>query len=210
MLLVVTGASGAGKSTVRETVAERLGIESTEIRTIRPDRPVRNTAARQEVGEQVVAKAVELDRDGRHLLFCGDPFPPGEVLACPSADQVDIAVCHLHVSAEEQVRRLRERGEPGESLVHHVRFAEWMLAHVHDPRVHPEVIVDGGWLEMRWDRWLGRSDLIDVWASHVIDTTARGPGEVAAEVTTWGHRALKDAAPVFRRVWQLGERPDRW
>lgn len=203
MLLVVTGASGAGKSTVRERVAERLGIESTEIRTIRPDRPVRSTAARQEVGQQVVAQAVELDRHGRHLLFCGDPFPPGEVLACPSADQVDIAVCHLHVSSEEQVRRLRERGEPEESLVHHVRFAEWMLAHVRDPCVRPEVIVESGWSEMVWDRWLARHDLADAWASQVIDTTGCSPDKVTEEVSTWGRRAVAGAAPVFQRGWHL-------
>ena len=206
MLLVVTGASGAGKTTVRERVAARLGIESIEVRTMRPDRPVRTTFSRQEVGEQVVAQAVEFDRRGRHLLFCGDPFPPGEALACPSADQVDIAVCHLHVSADEQIRRLRERGEPEESLVHHIRFAEWMLAHVQDPRVSPDVIVDGGWPAMRWDRWLGRSDLVDVWASQVINTTAHSPDEVASKVTMWGLRALSGAAPVFRRGWHTAGR----
>lgn len=206
MLLVVTGASGAGKTTVRERVAARLRIESIEVRTMRPDRPVRTTATRQEVGEQVVARAVELDRLGQHLLFCGDPFPPGEVLACPSADQVDIAVCHLHVSAEEQVRRLRERGEPEESLVHHVRFAEWMLAHVQDPRGRPEVIVEAGWSEMVWNRWLGRDDVADVWASQVVDTTGRRPDEVAEEVSRWGQRALDVAALVFRRGWHLAER----
>lgn len=201
MLLVVNGASGAGKSTIRERVAARLGIESVEIRTLRPDEPVRTTAQRQQVGEKVVAQAARLDREGRHLLFCGDPFPPGEVLACPSADLVDIAVCLLDVTAEEQLRRLRQRGEPEDGLVHHVAFADWMRAHAADPRVRPEVITAAGWSGMVWTRWTGRAERPTAWRPWVIDTTELVPDVVADRVVAWGRGAVEGTVPVFHRGW---------
>lgn len=201
MLLVVNGPSGAGKTTIREPVAAMLGCESVEIRTLRPDKPVRTTTDRQAIGERVVAKAVELAAHGHHLLFCGDPFPLGEVLACPSATEVDIAACHLDIAEHEQVRRLRQRGEPEDSLVHHVAFATWMRKHARDPRSAPHVITENGWERMAWDRWLGRDDLVGIWRCEVIDATALAPDQVIAAVTDWGRRAIAGDTPVFRRHW---------
>lgn len=203
MLLVVTGASGVGKSTVRDLVLAELDLASIEIRTLRPDLFVRGAAERQEVGEQIVALGAHLARTGRHLLFCDDPFPTGEVLACPSADLVEVAMCQLDVAAGEQKRRLRARGEPEANLVHHVAFADWMRQHASDPRVRPGVIVDRGWPYMVWERWVGREDIDPLWNTHMIDTTTLSPPEVAAEVTAWARRALAGEAPTFPPGWHL-------
>jgi hypothetical protein len=105
--------------------------------------------------------------------------PPGEVLAAPSADQLDgFAACLLDCGPDEQERRLRERGDPEDLLPHHLAFAEWMRDHARDPRHRLEVI-DVGWDEMRWER------LPDAWEVPVIDTTEMSPSEAAADVVAW-------------------------
>lgn len=70
MLLLLSGASGAGKSSVREAIELRhLGAIPTT-----PD-----LEWRQRVAERAVLRAKALDEEGRHLLLAGDPVAPGEV-----------------------------------------------------------------------------------------------------------------------------------
>lgn len=207
MLLVVTGASGVGKSTVRVAVADALGIESCEIRTLDPDPPVRDRRRRQDVGEGVVAHAAALAAGGKHLLFCGDPFPAGEVLACPSADSVDIAICLLDASPEVQLDRLRTRGDEPEAIFkHHIAFAGWQRRHAIDPQWEPHVVTEDGWPPMRWERWVGRSDLDGVWRIPVIDTSELTPAAVMGQVISWAREALAGTAPAFRRGWHVADR----
>src|SRR5581483_4319082 len=101
MFLLLTGASGAGKSTARELVADALGaqIECVELGHVVSIPPVHTKAWRQQATEAVVQRALNLQAVGRHLLLAGDPVAAGEVLAAPSADKLDaIAVCLLDVN----------------------------------------------------------------------------------------------------------------
>jgi hypothetical protein len=180
MMLLVTGASGVGKSTVRALIAEELApeVRAVELTQIAGP-PTYERGWRQQAVEQVVQVALAEEEAGRHLLLAGDPVPPGEVLAAPSADQLDgFAACLLDCAPDEQERRLRERGDPEELLLHHLAFAEWMRGHARDPRHRLEVI-DAGWEEMRWER------LPDSWEVPLIDTTEMSPAEAAADVVTW-------------------------
>lgn len=136
MLLLLSGASGAGKSSVREAIELRhLGAIPTT-----PD-----LEWRQRMAERAVLRAKALDEEGRHLLLAGDPVAPGEVLAAPSAPLVDIAVCLLDIDEKSQRDRLRRRGDPEELLGHHDAFAEWLRHHARDPRHMPHVLSTGGW-----------------------------------------------------------------
>lgn len=189
MFLLVTGASGAGKSTVRRTIAPSLGsrVEAVELATIGIT-PEWSLSWRHRVLEQVVQRAVEADRRGRHFLLCGDPVPPGEVVATPSGDRLGpMHVCLLDVAPEAQRARLLARGDDPALLPDHVAFAEWMRYHVADPRHRPDVITGGGWEPMRWDRWVG-SKGPRPWTSYVVDTTDLAPAAVAARVLTWVRR----------------------
>ena len=181
MLLLVTGASGVGKSTVRRLLADELPavIRAVELAQV-VEIPARyDRGWRQRSVEQVVQAALAEQKTGRHLLLAGDPVPPGEVLAAPSADQLDgFAACLLDCAPAEQERRLRGRGDPPELLHHHVAFAEWMRGHARDPSHRLDVIA-GGWAEMRWER------LPSSWEVAEIDTTDLTPEDVAAEVLTW-------------------------
>ena len=90
MLLLVSGASGSGESTVRQRVAPMLGdgFEAAECHDFAaaPDPPTK--AWRQWTAELAVRRAIGLQREGRSLLLSGDPIAPGEVVAARSAGLV--------------------------------------------------------------------------------------------------------------------------
>jgi hypothetical protein len=201
MLLLVTGASGAGKSTVRRLVAPQLGtaVECVELGDVVEVPRAPTIAWRQRATETIVRRAVGLQSQGRDLLLSGDPVAAGEVLAAPSADELDaVAVCLLDVGSAVQTQRLRARGDDPALFVHHVAFADWMRGHARDPTHMPEVLTTGGWEEMRWERWMDGRRLVGPWAMHVIDTSGLGVEQVATEVLDWCRRALAGQTQLLR------------
>jgi hypothetical protein len=193
MLLLVTGASGAGKSTVRSLIAPKLGdtVECIELGDVTAVPRAPTIAWRQRATEIVVRRAVELQTQHRHVLLSGDPVAAGEVLAAPSADQLDrIAVCLLDVDRTAQTTRLRSRGDDPALFVHHVAFAEWMREHARDPCHRPEVLTTNGWDEMRWERWTNNEQSPQSWQMAVIDTSSLTVEQVAEDVLGWCRLAL--------------------
>jgi hypothetical protein len=205
MLLLVSGASGAGKSVARLHARHLLGPEfvNHEFFTLVPIPPVTTVAWRQEQLEKVVRLAIELEAEGKHLLFAGDPVPAGEALAVPSADRIDIAVCLLDVSPEAQSERLAQKFDdvPEQRHLHHA-FAEWMRRHAVDPGYVPEAVTQDSWPHMRWERWVGRGPGPE-WAMPVIDTSEMTPEEMGQAVADWCRAAVAGEAPVFRAGWHL-------
>ena len=186
MFFLVTGASGAGKSTVRRALARRLepGFDVVELATLGIT-PQWSLSWRHRVVEQVVQRALVAEGNGRHFLLCGDPVPPGEVIAVPSGDRLGkIHVCLLDVAADAQRGRLLERGDAPELIPHHLAFAEWMREHVLDPTQRSGVITAEGWVHMRWDRWLSEG-IERPWTTHIVDTTNLPPADVAQRVFEW-------------------------
>ena len=200
MFLLVTGASGAGKSTVRRLIADDLSpaVVCVELRDVAMVPAFPTMAWRQRATEAAVQRALELQREGRHLLLSGDPVAAGEVVAAPSADGLDgIAVCLLDVSRELQAVRLGERGDDPALLGDHHAFAGWMRAQAHDPRHMPHVLTANGWDAMRWERWVDLEAADGDWGVHVVVTSRLSREQVAAEVLRWCHRALAGQAPVL-------------
>jgi hypothetical protein len=200
MFLLVTGASGAGRSTVRRAIAHELSpaIECVELSDVVSMPGVPDLAWRQQATEVVVERALELQAEGRHLLLSGDPVAAGEVLAAPSAAELAAAaVCLLDVTADAQSERLADRGDDPRLVPHHHAFAKWMRRHARDPRHMPHVLTTSGWPAMRWDRWTGLHPADGVWGMHVIDTSAMTPEHVAAAVVAWVREALQATAPIF-------------
>jgi hypothetical protein len=201
MFLLITGASGAGKSSVREAVAPALApaVECVELRHLVSISAFATIAGRQRAAEAAVRRALGLQADGRHLLLSGDPVAAGEVLAAPSADALDgIAVCLLDVSPQAQTERLLHRGDPARLLPDHRAFAKWMRGHARDPRHMPHVLTTGGWEAMRWDRLSAVDSAVGAWGMEIVDTSTLSRDQVAAEVLAWCHRALNADAPVLR------------
>lgn len=60
-----------------------------------------------------------------------------------------------------------------------------MRGHVMDHRHRPEVIINQGWDQMRWEIWNSAAIIAVPWQSHIIDTSDLSPTEVAAEVHSW-------------------------
>jgi hypothetical protein len=194
MFLLLTGASGVGKSTVRALVAEELTpeVRCVELGQIVPIPIAPDMAWRQQATEVAVRHALEEQRRGRHFLLAGDPVAPGELLAAPSAHRLDaIAVCLLDCQPDAQRRRLAERGDPPVYLEAHLGFAAWMRGHVRDPQHRPEVIRTGGWPEMRWERWSAWRAGDRRWRFQEIDTTTLSPRNAADEVIAWSRQALR-------------------
>jgi hypothetical protein len=198
VLLLITGASGAGKSTARAVVASELSpaVECVELLDLVASPEAMTRIWRQQTAEVAVRRAVELQACGRHLLLAGDPVPAAEVVAAPSAPRLEaIAVCLLDVSPDAQARRLAQRGDDPALLSHHQAFAEWMRRQVSDPQHLTHVVSDGGWEEMRWER-LHR--LAADWCMHTIDTTDLTRRDVAEAVLEWCERSLAGEAPLLR------------
>jgi hypothetical protein len=198
VFLLITGASGMGKSSARARIAPELEPEvvCVELSDVVSIPPAPSLAWRQESTEAVVSRALELQAEGRHLLLAGDPVAPGEVVAAPSADRLDgIRACLLHADPERQEARLRGRGESPDLFPAHLGFAAWMRGHAQDPSHMPEVLTTNGWEEMRWDRWIDRRADDPGWNIPEIDTTPLGLAEVASAALAWAHASLRGETP---------------
>lgn len=197
MLLLITGASGVGKSTARAAVAEALApaVECAELAELNPPREGVTLVWRQQTAERAVQRAVDLQASGRHLLLAGDPVPAIEIVATPSVPLLDsIAVCLLDADATAQASRLSARGDDPALLENHQAFADWMRHQADDPLYMAHVVAEGGWPEMRWDRL---DQMVESWSMETIDTTGKTPESVGVEVLGWCRRALDGAAPVL-------------
>jgi len=187
MLLLITGASGMGKTTVRKMVEAQFAdrLEAAELVEVAGP-PEWSLRWRHQAVEKAVQRAVQAQRHGKHFLLCGDPVPPAEVYAAPSADQLEsIAVCLLDATEDSQRLRLTERGDDPTLIPHHIAFAAWMRDHITNPRHRLDVVRQGGWEKMQWERSLAAMDQQQLWRSHRIDTTELDPSEVATLVTVW-------------------------
>jgi hypothetical protein len=194
MLLLVTGASGVGKSTVRTQLASRLpaDVEAVELASL-GETPQWSVEWRQRMVERLVQRATVLAAGARHLLVCGDPIPPGEVAAAPSAAGLELSVLLLDASPAVQQARLSARGDPPTLFERHIAFANWMRQHVVDPTHLPEVVIQNGWPAMEWERWHhpeSTAASCPPWSTHVVDTTTLDAAAVASEVAAWVHREL--------------------
>jgi energy-coupling factor transporter ATP-binding protein EcfA2 len=197
VLLLVTGASGAGKSTVRSLLQPALAptTECLELAQLSSDPPAYTLAWRQQMAERAVSQANSLHQRGRHLLLCGDPVAAVEIAAVPSAPKLDgAAFCLLDVDAAAQAKRLAKRGDDPSLVVHHKAFADWMHQQAADPLHMLNVVSDNGWDQMRWDRIPA---LAPAWHVHIVDTTALQPPEVARAVLAWVRRVLSGQEPLI-------------
>jgi broad-specificity NMP kinase len=198
VLLLVTGASGIGKTTVRRLLEPQLRaeVDCAELWDLAPNPLAQSLEWRQRTTELAVQRTVQLQREGRHFLLCGDPIAAVEVAAAPSADHVDaIAFCLLDAAPGEQAARLHARGDDLAVLVHHQAFADWMRKNATDPMHMLEVVTPNSWDQMRWDRIPA---LAPQWHVHTIDTTDSSPQQVADAVLTWIRSAIAGTTPTIR------------
>jgi broad-specificity NMP kinase len=197
VLLLVTGASGVGKTTVRKLLQPQLApeVDCVELWDLCPYPRAQNLEWRQQTTELAVQRAVQLQPEGRHFLVCGDPIPAVEVAAAPSATQLDaIAFTLLDAESSQQAARLTARGDDQALLPNHHGFADWMRDQATNPLHMLEVVTTNAWDQMNWDRIPA---LAPNWHVNVIDTTNRTAEQVAATVLTWIRSAIAGNEPLL-------------
>ena len=207
MLLMLTGSSCAGKSTLAFAVADRIDHiavhdtdESGVPRNLPPHWRNHNT-------EEWVRRALDYQAHGMDLLLTGQA-PLGEVLAVPSASQLDgIALCLIDVDDEDRRRRLRRR-DPGrwsESDVDRFNnWAAWHRGHARDPRHRPDVITADSAPMMAWHRWTSWTAEDPRWQVRSLNTTDRSLEESADDLEQWVNmqrQALRAGRHPLCRGW---------
>ncbi len=184
MLFLVTGASGAGKTAcmphLRQLLPE-MPLHDFDERGV-PDNA--DKAWRQQQTENWVQHALAYEAQGQAMILCGQVIL-GEALACPSASLLQgVASCLLDCYDVERIRRLRGRGTHG-ATQDMLSWAAWQRMHAVDPQWRPDVIRDGGWSAMHWERWRDWQAGDSRWQTWVLDTTALGLEAVAEQVASW-------------------------
>lgn len=111
---------------------------------------------------------------------------PGEILACPSAEQLEaIRMLLLDCQDVQRIARLRERGglQACQSILN---WAAWLRMHASDPEWEPRIIRTAEtWTELRWANWDGWKQGDQRWRIDVLDTTHLSTEEVVANIVDW-------------------------
>jgi hypothetical protein len=202
MLLILTGSSCSGKTTLARALGDRapnVAIHDHDEIGVPEDA---DAQWRNRTTEQWIGRALTYQDRGMDVLLTGQS-PLGEILASPSATQLDgIAVCLVDVDDEERRRRLDRRDDgrwPPAVLDSFVGWGAWHRGHAEDPRYRPDVIIDGSWPDMAWDRWSGWTKEDPRWDTYLLDTTGRSTTQSVDDLERWVIRQ--------RSAYRTGELP---
>ena len=186
MLLLLTGSSASGKTTLARRLPPLPDLEVHDFDEIGvPD--VFPPHWRNRANEDWFQRALALQDQGKDLLLTGQT-PLGEALATPSADRLNgLRVCLIDCAAEDRDARLRLRDPDADPalLSAMANWAEWMRLHHRDPQYRQDVILDGSWPEMRWDRWTGWTREDPRWNCEVINTSALDLDQSTTRLAAW-------------------------
>ena len=183
MMFFVTGASGSGKSACLPGLQAALPrIEWHDFDEFGVPSPCpRGWRAR--TTERWLRLGFDNQQRGQDTGVVGGAIM-GEVLACPSASQIDnIRVSLLDCHDVVRLDRLRRRGYGATQEM--LSWAAWQRVHVVDPQWRQDVICSAGPDEMRWEHWTSWHRGDSRWRVHVIDTTQLAIAEVVARIVSW-------------------------
>ena len=149
MLYLVTGASGSGKTaclkSLSELSADVVWYDFDEVGVP----PNADKVWRQHTTEHWLKTAIQHQENGRDTGVSGNIIL-GEVLACPSAPQVDgVVACLLDCYDVVRIDRLRARDLHG-ATQEMLCWAAWQRMHAVDPQWRQDVICGAALDEMRW------------------------------------------------------------
>jgi len=189
VLFVLTGSSAAGKTAVLVGLAARVAdLEPHDFDELGvPQGSSRRW--RQEATEEWTRRIIASSAAGRDTLIAGQS-PIGEWLAVPSASALEgIAVCLLDVSDRIRAERLRRRaGATAPDRIHlgYLRaWASWHRSHAADPQWRQDVIREGGWGRMRWERWEHWQRGDRRWDVVRVDTSLASVAETVEQLARW-------------------------
>lgn len=178
----ITGASGSGKTAIIPLLKEFLGnnIAIYDFDDIGVPESA-DKKWRQEATETWLKKLLG---DNKSACLLGQ-MVLGEILACPSACQIDkINFCLLDVNDFERIQRLKKRNSYGIDQ-NMLNWSSWLRMHTQDPQWMQHVLKENYWTGLVFDAW----DKFTSWDSKanvkIIDTTDLDLNAVAIKVTNW-------------------------
>ncbi len=181
-LYFIGGASGSGKTAVMPNLKELLGdnIAVYDFDDIGvPD--AADKKWRQESTEKWLQKLLS---DGKDACLLGQ-IVLGEILACPSAKQIDtVNFCLLDVSDVERIQRLKKRNTYGADQ-NMLNWSSWLRMHHQDPSWMQHVLKEECWHELDFSAWDQLSDWDNKAIVTVLDTTGLEINQVAESVADW-------------------------
>lgn len=186
MIYFITGASGSGKTAIIPRLKElcpNLVVHDFDDIGV-PENP--DKSWRQESTEKWINRYLTDNQDKSvSYCICGQ-MVLGEILACPSANQLkQVNILLLDVSDVERIKRLKARNTYGANQ-DMLNWSAWLRMHHHDPQWHQSVIKDDCWEHLEFSRW----DKDVAWPNNIVnqkilDTTPLSIEEVALEVNSW-------------------------
>lgn len=189
MLFVLTGSSAAGKTAVLSGLAARVAdLEPHDFDELGVPRGA-SRRWRQAATEEWTRRVIESSSPTGDTLIAGQT-PLGEWLAVPSATALEaIAVCLLDVSDQIRAERLRRRqgatAPDRIQLEHLLAWASWHRSHAADPQWRQDVIRQGAWERMRWERWQHWQRGDRRWDVVRLDTSLAPVEETVEQLTRW-------------------------
>lgn len=178
----IAGASGSGKTTIiphlKKILAKDVAVYDFDDIGV-PDGADKKW--RQESTEKWLKKLLSEDKDACLL----GQIVLGEILACPSAKQIDkINFCLLDVEDFERIERLKERNTYGADQ-NMLNWSAWLRTHQQNPQWMQDVVKKDCWDNLDFSAW----DQLISWDSKAcvkeMDTTNLTPDQVAQSIAHW-------------------------
>ena len=181
-LYFIGGASGSGKTAVMPNLKELLGdgIAVYDFDDIGvPDGADKKW--RQESTEKWLQKLLS---EGKDACLLGQ-IVLGEILACPSAKQIDkVNFCLLDVSDFERIQRLKQRNTYGIDQ-NILNWSAWLRMHHQDPQWAQHVVKEDAASIMDFTQLSTLKSYEEVANVKILDTTDLALHEVAGQLADW-------------------------
>jgi GNAT superfamily N-acetyltransferase len=178
----VAGASGSGKTAIMSDLKGILG-NSIAVYDF-DDIGVPDGADKKWRQKSTQMWLEKLLSDGKDACLLGQ-IVLGEILACPSAIQIDkVNFCLLEVSDFERIQRLKKRNTYGLDQ-NMLNWSSWLRMHHQDPQWMQHVLTEDCWHGLdfsAWDKLLNWNSKASV---RVLDTTGSTINQVAQSVANW-------------------------
>lgn len=211
-LYFIGGASGSGKTTIKENLQKLVGnnvnvFEIDDFDDVKiPDDA--DKVWRQKTTEFLLKKIVD---NGKPACLI-DQIVLGEILACPSAKHIEeVHFLLLDVDDLVRIKRIRTRGDVPYNNQHMLNWASWLRVHNQEPLWEQHVIKDDSWDGLDFSTW----DQNENWPSNVttkiIDTTSLDIKEVAEQVADWindnqiDFKIIEHDSEIYRQAVLLRE-----
>jgi gluconate kinase len=187
MIYFIAGASGSGKTAIIENL--KIALPNAVIHDF-DDIGVPENADkkwRQEATERWLQRYLKEKESVDIFCICGQVVL-GEILACPSAKQIDkVNFCLLDVSDFERIQRLKKRNTYGADQ-NMLNWAAWLRMHHQDPQWEQHVLIDDCWDGLDFSTWDQFANWDNKTAVTILDTTGLSINRVAKYVADWVNR----------------------